>query len=125
MGRYEVTYITKGNSKNTHERITHIGGSFGKLSVQEAIQRIERHEDSFYVSKGSSTVDVKVAVSRCGNKYLKTTPDGEEPNNLLSLPECSPIPIVSQSSFQAKILLFQLQLLQLRLELQKMNARVP
>jgi len=29
-----------------------------------------------------------VAVSRFGNKYLKTEADGEQPDNLLSLPEC-------------------------------------
>jgi hypothetical protein len=27
-------------------------------------------------------------VSRFGNKYLKTTSDGDQPNNLLALPEC-------------------------------------
>ena len=29
---------------------------------------------------------VTVAISRYGHKYLKTLADGEEPNNLLSLP---------------------------------------
>ena len=29
-----------------------------------------------------------VAVSRFGNKYIKTEADGDQPNNLLSLPEC-------------------------------------
>ena len=33
-------------------------------------------------------VDVIVAISRFGNKYLKTEADGEQPNNLLSLYEC-------------------------------------
>jgi hypothetical protein len=28
------------------------------------------------------------AFSRFGNKYLKTEADGEQENNLLSLPEC-------------------------------------
>ncbi|MGO7416641.1 DUF3892 domain-containing protein [Rhizobium ruizarguesonis] len=28
------------------------------------------------------------AKSAAGNKYLKTTADGDQPNNLLSLPEC-------------------------------------
>jgi len=34
------------------------------------------------------TVDVVVAKSQYGHKYLKTVADGEQPNNLLSLPEC-------------------------------------
>ncbi len=29
-----------------------------------------------------------VETSRYGNKYLKTEADGEQPDNLLSLPEC-------------------------------------
>jgi hypothetical protein len=33
-------------------------------------------------------VSVIVATSRFGNKYLKTTADGDQPNNLLSLPTC-------------------------------------
>jgi len=33
--------------------------------------------------------NIIVAVSKYGHKYLKTESDGEEPNNLLSLPECS------------------------------------
>lgn len=42
----------------------------------------------FYVSVNGSSVWVVIAVSRYGNKYIKTTADGEHPNNLLSLPEC-------------------------------------
>ncbi len=33
-------------------------------------------------------VNVVVAVSRFGNKYLKTVADSDHPNNLLSLYEC-------------------------------------
>jgi hypothetical protein len=31
---------------------------------------------------------VVVSVSRLGHKYIKTEADGEQPDNLLSLPEC-------------------------------------
>lgn len=34
------------------------------------------------------SVWVVVAVSAADNKYIKTQNDGEQPNNLLSLPEC-------------------------------------
>lgn len=78
---------------NPHERITHIGGplSNGKtyrITQQEAIQAIEDDKWAFYVSKGGHTVDVIVATHN-KNKYLKTESDGEQPNNLLSLPECA------------------------------------
>lgn len=36
------------------------------------------------------SVWVIVTTSRFGNNYLKTQADGDEPNNLLSPPECPP-----------------------------------
>ena len=75
-----------------HLRISNVGGvnpngTRWKLSEDVAIAGIERGEWSFYVSRGGSTVRVVIA-TRFGHKYLKTEPDGEQPDNLLSLPEC-------------------------------------
>ncbi len=91
--RHEIRCINKSDRMNIHERIINIGGvnhdnTRWKLSQPDAISGIERGEWSFYVTRNGRTVDVIVAVSRYGHKYLKTTADGEEPNNLLSLPEC-------------------------------------
>lgn len=93
--RHRVTCINKADRDNPWERITHIGGSPGaegggpwRLTQQQAVQGIEDGMWDFFVLQGSMEVDVIVAVSRFGNKYLKTEADGEEPNNLLSLPEC-------------------------------------
>lgn len=87
----QIKCINKTDRQNAWERISHVGG-FGtqhwKLSLDDAIGKIERGEWQFYVSAGGESVWVEVAVSRYGNKYLKTVPDGEMPNNLLSLPEC-------------------------------------
>lgn len=93
---YEITCITKTDRLNPHERITHVGGRTGanetggawKLSHEGAIQSLESGLWAFYVLHGGQRVNVIVAVSRFGHKYLKTEADGEEPNNLLSLPEC-------------------------------------
>lgn len=89
----KISCINKSDRPNPHERIINVGGvnpdqTRWKLSQQEAISGIEDGRWLFYVSVNGSTVWVVVAVSRFGNKYLKTTADGEHPNNLLSLPEC-------------------------------------
>ena len=91
-GRFRIRCINKTNRTSAYERISHVGG-FGtsqwKLETSDVIRRIEGGQESFYVSRPQGdTVDVIVATSRFGNKYLKTTADGDEPNNLLSLPEC-------------------------------------
>ena len=87
----QIKCINKSDRMNPHERITHVGGYTDrqwKITQQDAIDLIERREWRFYVSVRGQSVWVEVAVSRFGNKYLKTESDGEQPNNLLSLPEC-------------------------------------
>lgn len=91
--RHEVLCINKSDRTNPHERITHIGGRNGdgtawKLTQQDAIAGIEGGKWTFYVSRGGRMVNVIVSTSKYGNKYLKTENDGEQPDNLLSLPEC-------------------------------------
>ena len=87
MNYLEVTCINKDDRMSKVESITHIGGRDWRKSKYEAIREIENLESSFYVSSGSNRVDVVIGI-RNGNKYLKTKPDGENTNNLLSLPEC-------------------------------------
>lgn len=90
--RHEIKCVNKTDRFNPHERITAIGGvSSGapwKITQEHAIASIERGVNQFYVRAGDQDVDVVVGVSRFGNKYLKTTADGDQPNNLLSLYEC-------------------------------------
>ena len=89
----QILCINKSDRLNPHERILGIGGlnADGRrwwLSQADAIAGIEGGKYAFFVQRGGRTVRVIVATSRFGNKYLKTEADGEQPDNLLSLPEC-------------------------------------
>jgi hypothetical protein len=90
----QITCINKTDRYNPHERIRAVGGrnSDGtgwKLTQELAIAAIEEGKYSFYVERpAGDRVRVVVPRSAQGNKYLKTEADGEQPNNLLSLPEC-------------------------------------
>ena len=92
--RHEITCIVPDGS-DADRRIDEIGGASGaedgdgrwKLTLDKAIAGIESDKWSFWTQGGGTSVDVIVA-SRNGRKYLKTENDGQEPNNLLSLPEC-------------------------------------
>lgn len=90
--RARIRCINKTDRMNPHERIRHVGGQNNdggrwKQTVDQTIREIESGEWEFFVSEAGRTVDVIVAKHN-GHKYIKTTADGIQPDNLLSLPEC-------------------------------------
>ncbi len=91
--RHQIQCINKTPRQDPHDRIQFVGGvnndgTRWKLSQPDAITSIESKKFAFFVRAGGREADVIVAVSRFGHKYLKTVADGEQPDNLLSLPEC-------------------------------------
>lgn len=83
----------KKDSQFPHERISHIGGvdpdgRHWKLSVPEAVELIEKRDRAFLVLTHEKVFPVVVAVSAAGERYLRAESDGEQPDSLLSLPEC-------------------------------------
>lgn len=88
----QISCINKLHRLDPHESIQNIGGvnSNGrwKLTLAEAINYIETGKYEFHVNVSGHSVRVIVAVSRYGNKYLKTESDDDYSNNLLNLPEC-------------------------------------
>lgn len=91
--RFEIRCINKSDRFNSHERILNVGGvgagvTRWKLTQTEAIHCIIKDTHLFHVKRGGNQVNVVIETSPYGYKYLKTTADGEHPDNLLSLPEC-------------------------------------
>lgn len=89
--RHQVTCTTPDGS-DTDQRIDAIGGPDGGgwvLLIDEAIAHIENGTYAFWTYANGCEADVIVVKRPNGRKYLKTTTDGIEPNNLLALPVCS------------------------------------
>jgi hypothetical protein len=90
----QISCVNKRDRTNPHERIENIGGTNAdgtrwRMAESAAIASIELGTYDFYVERPAGhRVRVIVATSAYGHKYLKTEADGEQPNNLLALPEC-------------------------------------
>ncbi|WP_437485772.1 DUF3892 domain-containing protein [Sorangium sp. So ce1014] len=89
-----IRCVRKSDRTNAHERIRLVGGTTPegkpwKDTQEDAIRNINNRTCSYYVERPEGhRVDVIVGRSALGHEYLKTKSDGEQPNNLLSLPEC-------------------------------------
>ena len=92
--RYRIYCVKRSDSLNHHRRIRSLGGinadgSRWKISEEAAILGVESGQWRFYVSHAGQEVDIIVATSKYGGKYLKTADDrGLHPEGLLALPEC-------------------------------------
>ena len=95
MADIRVDCVNKTDRQSAHERIHSLGGpqpsgnGRWKMSQEDVIRSIDTREHRFFVERPAGhKVWLIVSVSALGNKYVKTTADGEQPDNLLALPEC-------------------------------------
>jgi hypothetical protein len=92
--RYRASCTEK---REEHEHVVRLGcygpdGIYHSFSEAEVIGRLESRLDTFYAERPDGHVAEIIVVEREGEKYLKTLPDGERPNNLDWLPDCPPKP---------------------------------
>lgn len=92
MKEFEITCINKPNRFSTHEHITHIWNSLNnwRLKLQDAITRIDKWDEKFFVLSPDKTKKAYIWVVRESwkNPYLRTYADWFWNDNLLSLKEC-------------------------------------
>lgn len=89
MTIFQVTCITKIVHNDPRHRITHLGGPNWYDTQLSVIRAIRNKTAAFYVNPpNADKVWLVVRTSPYGHEYVKTTADGEHPNNLLSLQEC-------------------------------------
>lgn len=86
--RLEITCIIRTDRTDPHERIKFVGGNGFRYALSEAIRRSEEQINEFWTQGGGKVANVIVATHN-GRKYLKTTNDGVQPDNLLALPTCA------------------------------------
>jgi hypothetical protein len=94
MPRYRVTCTQK---QEKHEHIVSLGcyrpdGKYHTFTEADAIARLDGGTDTFYSERPDGHVAEIIVEIREGERYLKTKPDGERPNNLDWLPDCPPKP---------------------------------
>lgn len=93
MANYRVQCINKQPRNNTHEGITHLGGtapdgSSWKDTRRNVVQFIESKTHTFYTLVNNKRADVFVVKENGKDPYLRTASDGYYNNNLLELVEC-------------------------------------
>jgi hypothetical protein len=90
--RYRITCTTK---LEKHEHVVDLGcystdNSYFRFTEAEVISRIESGQDTFYTERPNGHVAEVIVFELKGEKFLRTKPDGELPNNLDWLPDCPP-----------------------------------
>lgn len=87
MADVRVMCINKLPRNNTHEGITHLGGSGWHWTRQQVIDSINARTNTFFTFENGKRAEVGIVHGQNGD-YLRTHADGQWNDNLLALPEC-------------------------------------
>lgn len=90
----KVECIVRTERVSPHHRIRAIGGrgrdgETWRLSEEAVIEAIDNERAAFYLEWPVGHRVEIVAAHGLGKRYLKAETDGESPDQLLSLPDCS------------------------------------
>jgi hypothetical protein len=88
----KITCVAKTGRREPYDRIRSLGGglhAYWEISHERAIDLLEHDRCRFYTCTGEGKrLYLVVVTSPDGHKYVKTVADSEQPEHLLTLPEC-------------------------------------
>ncbi len=90
MADVQVTCINKPDVHSPVEHITHLGGSTWRWTRERVIASIDERTNTFFVKDPRNGLRAEVRVVRPSGRsaYVRTSPDGDLKDNLLSLNQC-------------------------------------
>jgi hypothetical protein len=91
-GAWRITAVRRRAAGSPQTRIRAVGGvrpdgTAWRMTTDEAIKAVRRGERLYVEEPAGDPVDVVVSRTASGREYLRTVADGDDPNNLLALPE--------------------------------------
>ena len=90
----KITCVAKTGRRAAYDRIRSLGGGHHPswvISHERAIDLLEHDRIRFYTcNHRGERLYLVVVTSPDGHKYVKTVADREQPDHLLTLPECPP-----------------------------------
>jgi len=90
MADFEIACIIRNGPKNDCTCITHVRGIYGtKFSVSDVLILINNGDRFFVRDRKNNQISYVMPAERLGRKYIRTKPDDDKNDNLLSLPDCS------------------------------------
>ncbi len=90
----QITCVMKTERSAAYDRISFLGGGRHpswnwEISHARAIDLLEHDRYRFYTRTGAGErLYLVVVTSADGHKYIKTVADDEQPEHLLTLPDC-------------------------------------